>query len=168
MPHTLRYSLADPIIAHLNTIVLTVSDPFITSRFIGLVSISAVTVYELCIKDIFGRFSHSKHKVFGVFVNSCFYHLNGRIKLSNIKNDYLPKFGDVYVKRFTKNLELAEKTSLRNTGKSILSSYGNIIQWRHQFAHEGIIPSTVTYTEAVDSYQLGKEVIRILAESMKR
>ncbi len=106
--------------------------------------------------------------MFGVFVNSYFYHLNGRIKLSNIKEDYLPKFGDVYVRRFTKNLELAEKTSLRNTGKSIISSYGNILQWRHQFAHEGIIPSTVTYTEAVDSYQLGKEVIRILAESMKR
>ena len=54
MPLTKYYSLADPMIDHLDTVMLTAKDPFISSRYIGLVSIAAVTVYELCIKDIFG------------------------------------------------------------------------------------------------------------------
>ena len=77
-------------------------------------------------------------------------------------------FGEKYVKRFVAKLEAAEKLSLRNARLSILTSYGNIITWRHQFAHEGQIPSTVTYAEIVQSYNAGKEVIKCLAESMQR
>jgi hypothetical protein len=155
-------------ISHLDTVIPTVTDPFITSRYIGLVSVAAVTAYELCIKDIFYRFSQAKHKVFGSYVLSSMERINGRITLRNIKEDYLQKFGEIYVKRFNKKLEFAEQSTLKTTGKSIRSSYGNIIVWRNQFAHEGIVNDLVTYKEAVDSYQLGKEVIRVLSESMKR
>ena len=168
MPYSRYYNLADSVVNHLNGVMSSITDPFISSRYVGLVAIASVTVYELCIKDIFYRFSHSKHKVFGLFVNSTFERINGRIKLSDIREKYLPKFGDVYVKRFTKKIDLAEKNSLKTVNKSIKSSYGNIIQWRHQFAHEGNFVSTVTYEEAVDSYHLGKEVIRCLSESLRR
>jgi len=168
MPYRRHYYLADPVISHLNIVVPTITDPFISSRYTGLVAIIAVTVYELCVKDIFYRFSQAKHNVFGAYVNKSFSRLNGRITLKNIKDEYLPRFGDKYLKRFNKRLESAEQNSLRNFGKSICSSYGNIIQWRHDFAHEGNFLTTVTYNEAVESYNLGKEVIRILNESMKR
>lgn len=168
MSYIHHYTLADPIVGHLNSVVPEMTDPFIITRYIGLVSVAAVTVYELCIKEIFCGFGHKKHKVFGTYVNKSFERINGRIKLSNITEDYLPRFGDIYIKRFKKKLEKAEKTTIRQKHKSIRGSYGNIIVWRNQFAHEGDFPSTVTYQEAVESYQLGKEVIRILAETMRR
>ena len=168
MPHSRYFVLADSVINHLNTVMNTVSDPFISSRYVGLVSIASVTVYELCIKDIFFQFSNSKHRVFGSFVNKSFERMNGRIKLTIIKNEYLPKFGEVYVKRFSKKIESAERLTLRSSGKSIQSSYGNIIEWRNQFAHEGNFISTVTYNEAVESYYLGKEVINCLFKSLRR
>jgi len=168
MPHSRYYKLAEPVISHLNEVMSSVTDPFISSRYVGLVAIASVTVYELCIKDIFSQFSSSKHKIFGLFVTSTFERINGRIKLADIRDNYLPKFGDVYVKRFTRKLDLAEKNSLQTAKKSIKSSYGNIIQWRHQFAHEGNFVSTVTYSEAVASYHLGKEVIKCLSESLRK
>jgi hypothetical protein len=168
MPHSRYYNLADSVVNHLDNVMSTVTDPFISSRYIGLVAIASVTVYELCIKDIFFRFSNSKHKVFGLFVNRTFDRINGRIKLSVICEEYLPKFGDVYVNRFNIKLNLVEQNSLRTIGKSIKSSYGNIIQWRNQFAHEGNFVSTVTYNEAVESYHLGKGVIKCLSESLRR
>jgi hypothetical protein len=49
-----------------------------------------------------------------------------------------------------------------------LASYGNIITWRNQFAHEGIIPTTATYDEVKKAYHIGKNIIDCLAVAMKR
>jgi len=65
-------------------------------------------------------------------------------------------------------LEKKEKEYFRSQGISILSSYANIIVWRNQFAHEGIIPSTATYDEVKKSYELGKNVVDCLATAMRR
>ena len=61
-----------------------------------------------------------------------------------------------------------EKEILIAQRKSILTSYDNIITWLNLFAHEGQIPTNATYAEAVDAYEMGKEVIECLARSMKR
>lgn len=168
MAYTDHYILADGVVAHLNSIVGGIADPFLISRYVGFVSVSAVTVYELAIKEIFIGFGERKHKVLGEFTRNYFDQINGRIKTREIKERYLVLFGEKYLKRFKANLEGAEKLSLRNTNISILTSYGNIITWRHQFAHEGQVPSTVTYSEIVQSYNAGKEVIKCLADSMQR
>jgi len=168
MAYTDHYKLTDDMIAHLNTVIGGISDPFIASRYVGFVAIASVTVYELAIKDIFIEFGEKKHKVLGTFTRSYFNRINGRIKTSDLRNQYIVRFGEKYVKRFKRKLDKAEKQNLRNNGVSISSSYGNIITWRHQFAHEGTIPSTVTYNEITKSYEVGKEVVRCLAETMRR
>ncbi|MGD0610320.1 MAG: HEPN domain-containing protein [Anaerolineales bacterium] len=168
MAYTDHYQLADDVIAHLNVIVGGIQDPFLISRYIGFVAIASVTVYELAIKDIFIEFGEKKHKVLGEFTRKTFDRINGRIKTNTIRDEYISYFGDKYVKRFTKKLDETEKKELRNSGTSTLTSYGNVITWRNQFAHEGQIPSTVTFNEIITSYQVGKEVIRCLAETMQR
>lgn len=50
----------------------------------------------------------------------------------------------------------------------MLAAYGNIILWRNQFAHEGIIPATPTYEEVKKAYHLGKNIIDCLALAMRR
>ena len=72
------------------------------------------------------------------------------------------------MRRFKRRVAKREQEILRARKKSILTSYDNIITWRHLFAHEGQIPTNATYTEAVDAYETGKEVIECLASSMKR
>jgi len=163
-----HFILADDIISHIDTTIGTISDPFISSRYIGFVSISAVTVYELAIKDIFIEFGRKKNKVLGNFTFSFFDRLNGRIKTKTIEDEYIKRFGDKYVQRFKAKKQKAEKKSLRDDGISILASYSNIIEWRNQFAHEGKIPAYVTYNEVKKAYNAGKKIIECLAMTMVR
>ena len=163
-----HFKLADDLIAHLDSIVAGVSDPFISSRYVGFVAVVATTVYELAIKEIFLEFSSRKHKVFGIFASRFFERLNGRIKTSEIRGNYLPRFGDTYLRKYEKLERHAETESLRNTGSSVLSCYNNVVEWRNQFTHQGQIPTTASYHEVTRSYQCGKEVVHCLARALRR
>lgn len=163
-----HFRLADDLISHLDTVIGGVSDSFISSRYVGFVAVAGTTVYELAIKDIFLEFSAKKHKVFGVFATRFFERLHGRIKTGEIRNNYLPRFGDRYTRRYKKLEEQTENKFLRDHGKSVLSSYNNIIEWRNQFAHQGEIPTTPSYREVTSAYQVGKEIIHCLAKALQR
>lgn len=168
MAYVDHFRLADDMIVHLDTVIGGIADPFIESRYVGFVAVTSVTVYELAIKEIFIEFSRNKHKVLGTFAQSHFDRINGRIKTKTLRDEYIIRFGDKYVKRFKTKLEKAERDYLRNHSTSVLSSYANIITWRNEFAHGGVVPSTVTYGEITKSYRAGKEVIHCLAETMHR
>jgi hypothetical protein len=130
--------------------------------------VTAVTVYELAVKEILCTFGDSKHIVLGNFTKSYFDRINGRIKYKSLHEEYVSSFGDKYVRRFKKNVQKREREILLLKRKSMLTSYDNIVTWRHQFAHEGQIPTNATYAEAVDAYEIGKEMIECLARSMRR
>jgi len=168
MAYSDHFRLADDFINHLDGVIVNVSDPFISSRYVGFVSVAGITVYELAIKEIFMSFSEKKHKVFGQFAGIYFERLNGRIKTKEIRDNYLPRFGDKYVNRYTKLEEQVERQFLRNQGVSILSSYNNLIEWRNQFAHLGQIPTTPSYPEVKTAYNAGKEIIHCLARVLNR
>lgn len=163
-----HFKLTDDVIAHLDTVVGGIHDPFIASRYVGFVAVAAVTVYELAIKDIFCEFGEAKHRVLGSFTRSYFDRINGRIKIKIIHEDYISRFGDKYVERFKRKIEATEKKSLSELGISVRSSYSNIITWRNEFAHDGKIPTNATYEEVTKSYEAGKKVIACLAEAMHR
>jgi hypothetical protein len=160
--------LTDDLIAHLDPVVTSLSDPFLVSRYTGFVAVAAVTVYELAVKEILCSFGESKHIVLGNFTRQYFDRINGRIKYKNLHEDYVSCFGEKYVNRFKKNVEKREREILLLKRKSIKTSYHNIITWRNSFAHEGQLPTHATYSEAVDAYEFGKEMIQCLADSMRR
>lgn len=168
MAYSDHFRHADDVIVHLNGLVPGLTDALLRVKYTGFVTVSAVTVYELAIKEIFCEFGRKKHKVLGVFTESHFERINGRVTLNNIRDDYCAKFGDVYVERFKKQLEATAKTHLTAHRRDIRSAYSNLIIWRNAFAHEGSMPATATYAEAVQSYQDGKQVIHSLAASMVR
>ena len=130
MAYTDHYKLADDVIDHLNTVISGISDPFVATRYVGFVAIVSVTVYELAIKEIFVEFGEKKHKVLGEFTRSYFSRINGRIKVVNIRDEYIMRYGDKYVNRFKGKLTEAETQNLRDKGISIQSSYANIITER--------------------------------------
>ncbi len=163
-----HFKLADDMIEHLSSIIPTTTDPFILSRYSGFIVISAVTVYELSLKDIFINFAEKKHNVFGTFAKSHFDRLNGRIKYQMIKDDYISRFGDKYLQRYKRKMKILEDEILRTERKSVINSYNNLVTWRNEFAHEGQMPNTVTFNEVVTSYHLGKKLIICVAETMQR
>lgn len=168
MPYKSHFTIADDMINHLSSVVGNITDPFISSRYVGFVAVSAVTVYELALKQIFIEFALKKNQVFGTYTKSHFDRINGRIKHNQIRDDYVIKFGNKYLTRYNKKIDEIEKHFLTTHRKSVKSSYNNLITWRNEFAHDGIIPSTVTFNEVVSSYHLGKELIKCVYESMKR
>ena len=104
----------------------------------------------------------------GNFSRSYFERINGRIRFQSLLGEYVPLFGEKYVRRFKKVVMSREKEILVAKKKSIMQSYDNVITWRHQFAHQGQVPTNATYSEAVDAYEIGKEMIACLAVSMRR
>lgn len=168
MAYTDHFRLADDLIAHLNPIVAQIVDPFIASRYSGFVSVAAVTVFELAIKEIFFDFGEAKHRVLGTFTRSYFERINGRIKYDALHKEYVSRFGDKYVTRFKKNMAVVERNYLAANRRSVFSSYANLIEWRNSFAHEGTIPTYATYADIVEAYTVGKEMIHCLARSMRR
>jgi hypothetical protein len=94
MAYQQHYQLADDVITHLNPVVATIADPFISTRYVGFVAVIAVTVYELAIKDIFIEFGYKKHKLLGSFTEKFFHRINGRIRLRDLNEAYIPKFGE--------------------------------------------------------------------------
>lgn len=168
MPYTDHFLHADDVISHLDSIVPAITDPLLIPKYVGFVSVAAVTVYELAIKDIFIEFARKKHKVLGHFTEAYFDRINGRIKLQIIKDDYIGKFGSKYQARFNRYIEKRSKEYFLANHREIKNSYANLITWRNEFAHEGIINSTTTYPEVIQAYEDGKEVIHCLAASMTR
>lgn len=166
MPYTERFINTDNLIIHLNTFIGTITDGVILSNYSGFLSVSAVTVYELAIKDIFSNFATKKNTAFGIFVDSHFERINGRIKLSNLRDEHITSFGLKYLEKFNKDLERKDTLSLAAGTGSIKSYYGNLITCRHTFVHQG--NSTLTVNEVMTSYNLGKEVIHSLNAAMVR
>lgn len=168
MSYTDRFIPAADYIQHTNAIVAAINDPLIKRQYIGFIVTAAVTSFELAIKDIFTEFASKKHRVFGVFVEDVYDQINGRIMLKELRDKHISRFGDRYLKQFDRALESSERANLAARARSIKSSYGNIITWRHTFIHQGTIANNATYNEAVNAFEDGKEVIHILFQTMKR
>ena len=142
MSYQNHFKHADELVAHLNGVVPNIADPLLQVKYTGFVSVAAVTVYELAIKQIFIDFATKKHKVLGHFTESYFERINGRIKLPVVKDDYIYRFGERYTNRFKKNIEVFSNNYLASHKRDIRSSYANLITWRNDFAHEGKLNAT--------------------------
>jgi len=163
-----HFPLADDLIAHLDPVVAGAKDPFIQTRYVGFVCVSTVTVVELCVRDILVDFATRKHRVFGAFCHDLYDRMNGRITLKDLRDSYVKKFGDRYVIKFNKLLDSSEDSELRNSGRSMKSSYGNLITWRHSFAHQGIMPPNASYAEAKQGFEMAKKVLWCLDRALAR
>jgi len=168
MVYSDHFAIADDFIAHLDGVMDGIADPFVQSRYLGFVALSAVTVFELAIKEVFIAFAEKKHVVLGNIARSKFEQINGRIKIGSLENEFIRPFGDKYLNRFKRKLADAEYDSLRAGRGSIKASYGNIIQWRHDFVHRALFPGTTNYGELKASYGLAKGVVHCLNATMTR
>ena len=168
MTYSDRFALVEDYLAHVDPLMAAIADPFVEARYTGFIATSAVTAYELAIKDIFYAFADKKHVVLGEVTRARFSRLNGKIKLDDLKKEHIKMFGSKYIERFISKIEIADRDYIRNHGKSPKAAYNNVITWRNQFVHEGTLPNTTNYNEIKDQYMAGKEVVHCLCKSMVR
>ena len=162
------FSQSDLALAHLDTYVSGISDPFIVSRYTGYVAVTAVTAFEINIREKIFEFCRKKHNVFGNFADAYFAKTNAKVKTRQLQDDYLNKFGLRYVNRYKRKMEDLEQVHLRDYRKSLKGSYNNLVQWRHDFVHDGKLPDYATYADACDAYVHGKKVIEAFFETLVR
>lgn len=168
MPYSDHFKLTDDLIQHLDPVLAGLNDAFIESRYTGFLAVSSVTVLELAMKTIFWDCADAKHKVLATFCGQYFDRINGRIGLKTIREDYVAKFGSKYEARFGMALEKLEHYELKTNGVSIKASYGNLLTWRNEFAHEGNVPTNASYPEVKRAFGCGKQVMNCLASCMRR
>ncbi len=163
-----HFQIADDYIEYVDGVMNAMGDDFIRSRYLGFVIVSAVTVYEISAKEIIFNFARKKHKVFGEFMEARFQRTNAKIQIDDLKNDFVRKFGVKYEKRFTKKLDTLESRTLLSERSSVKGAYKNLINWRHSFVHTGAAPNTTNYEEIKKFYNLGKNVLICLDETLTR
>lgn len=168
MSYSRHFKPAKDYIDHTNAIVSMITDPGVKQQYMGFIATSTVTAFELAIKEVLYEFAEKKHRVFGNFVQSTYKTINGRITLDDLKKYHIPRFGEKYVNRFKGELERQERDYLKINGRSISSSYGQILVCRHTFVHQGVVPSNATYEEIVNSFDPAKKVVDILNQIMVR
>lgn len=158
MPYAVNFQHADDLITDIEA-QQSSTNALLQAKYSGVVSVLASSVYECAIKDILLEFARSRDTIFYNYVNTSFSKLNARIKLANLKDDYLNKFGVHYKANFIDLLNNEEDKALRDTGASITQSYSNLIQWRHDFVHAARCPAYASLEEAIASYKRGKVVV---------
>lgn len=166
MAYTSRFGSVDLLINQLQLLVQPDTDPLVLSSWAGLVAVKAVTAYELAIKDIFEDFARGKHKVFGTFVKSTYSRLNGRILYKDVKDGLVQPYGDKYSKKLVQKKDSKTSEVLASDGVDLVNTYNNLIQCRHQLVHSGTF--NLAFHEAVRSYRIGKKLIEVFDETMKR
>lgn len=141
-------------------------DPLVLSSMAGIVAVEAVTAYELAIKDIFEEFSRRKHNVFGRFVKATYDKLNGRIKYQEIKDNMVKSYGDRYLQKFVQKMETRTRIIFTSERVDLVQTYDSLVLGRHKFVHSGVL--TLTLSEAIRYYTIGKHLIEVLDDTMKR
>lgn len=168
MSYVHRFSSVDGFVTHLNGVIPALKDPFLQTQYVGFLCVSVVTVFELCIKDLFLSFAEKKHKSFGRYCSNVFDKMNGRVMIRDLRELHIKRFGDKYVSKFDSEISSCENANLSARGLSIRSSYGNVVVWRNSFAHEGSLPANASYLETCRGYESGKLILECLGRAMVR
>lgn len=156
------FEISDTYIQHSESAVAHIADPIIISRYTGFAATNAVTMYELAIKRLLIRYCSLQHPLLGNVAENIFAKVNGKIKIEDIKKNFLSKIDHNLSLTFEAKIAEWEPIILVSSGKSIRNSYNNIIQWRHDFVHNGHPPAHATLRETIESYYAGKCIIECL------
>lgn len=158
MPHTDRVIPVDDLFQEFNSIVFGFSSD-LQSKITGFMSVSAVTSYELAIKDILIDFASSRHAEFGNFIRKHLSRINGNIQIQQIK-DLIKSFDDNYSTKFENCLCDTESRLDVSQRYRMREDYKNLLTCRHKFVHGGHI--TLSFQECEASFNIGKNIINSL------
>lgn len=166
MPYTDHYQLVEDVTNHFDVAIATL-DPLLVSKYTGFFAVSSAAVLELALKDIIIEFAILNNSLFGQYVASRYERINGRIKLEDFHKEHLKPFGQTYRTKFKRRLSLIDRHFMRQQSFSVSTAYENLLTCRHTFAHEGVVPMSMTYQEVKRGFEAGKLVMSCLARTLR-
>ena len=128
----------------------------------GLLVVSMAASYENCVKETLVTFASGRHAAFGNFTSNNYERLNSRISIRDLHR-YAGIFDDGVRDRFKTLLDQRKRRIDARIGKNIESSYTQILNWRHDFAHAGVRNTTIE--EAMVTHRLAKRVLYAFDEA---
>lgn len=129
----------------------------------GLLVVLIAATYESCVKDSLNTFAAGRHKSFGDYTDRSYAKLNSRIQVSDL-NRYSILFDAAANNRFKAILSKKKDHFNMKLGRNIEGAYKQILDWRHDFAHQGTRNTTVE--EAYETHHLGKHVLYCFEEAL--
>lgn len=126
----------------------------------GLLAIAYVAAFENCVKAIFVSFGAATHPILGAVTEHHFDKLSSKIHWDYLGDGYAGQFGPSYKAEYLKCLSVEEAAVFAASQVSMKGAYANILTWRHKFAHEGVMLTTLE--EVTAAYPSAKQVIRAL------
>ncbi|MDO9474886.1 MAG: hypothetical protein Q7J28_17720 [Caulobacter sp.] len=130
----------------------------------GLLAIAYVAAFENCVKAIFVAFGTATHPVLGTVTEHHFEKLASKVHYDSIGNKYALQFGQAYKAAYENCLKAQEAAILAASQVSMKNTYANILTWRHKYAHEGVMLTTLE--EITAAYPTAKRVIEALDNAM--
>jgi hypothetical protein len=128
----------------------------------GLLVVAIAATYETCVKEILTNHASNHHVNFGQFAQNHFSKLNSRIDISDLHR-YATTFDVRMNNLFKQKLNTRKQKINMLIGKDMTTSYTQLLNWRHEFAHAGTRNTTVE--EAIKTHRLAKWVIYIFADT---
>lgn len=163
MAYTDKFKPADDLFATFTGTIGIYTDDF-KSKITGFLAVSAVTCYELAIKEILIDFAASRHSEFGNFMTNHLKRINGNIQIDNLK-ELIKNFESHYSSDYENQLKSCEASLPTNQKYAMRTNYKTLILCRHSFIHANNV--TLSFQECKDYYFLGKNVIKALSDTLK-
>lgn len=160
-----HFQLVDDVSGHFDSMV-NAADPFLQSRYVGFYAVASAAVLELALKQVISDFAKQKHPLFGDYIASRYERINGRISVEDVIKEHLRPFGTGYQTGFKNRLKAVDRYGIAKHGFSVKSSYESLLTCRHKFAHEGDVPSTVSYLDIKNGFLAGKAVMGCIARTL--
>lgn len=135
------------------------ANPEFKSLYLGLSVIMAVNSLENRVRDALLYFAMKQHPILYSVVSKEFEKINAKVKVSELKCD-LDLLGKQYKDAFEQKL-----TTIGYDDKAA-TLYGNLITWRHDFVHTGMMSCYPTYEEFLDNFHIGESIITAFEETL--
>jgi hypothetical protein len=136
---------AHDFISHLESVAPNPGGDLLHARFAGFAAVSMVSSLEQVVKEEFVCFANTRHADFEAFVVDVYDSFNAQLKMDLLISRHLKRFGQSRVLRFRTLVERCERRYLRWMRRSLKSDYANLIQWRHDCAHEGYLKNATLH-----------------------
>ena len=163
----IHFARIDDLVAEMNEVVPS-STNYQSVKFradlAGLLVVAIAATYENCVKEVLYSHTGRQHAAFESYARRKYNKINSRISINDLKS-YCELLDPALKKKFQDELAMRRKALLGRTGVNIESSYGQLLEWRHEFAHTGA--RNTTLEEASRAHLFGKRVIYTFAESLR-
>jgi hypothetical protein len=128
----------------------------------GLLVVTITATYETCVKQVIYRYAECRHVDFGTFARNNYDKINSKISVADLRK-YCKTFSPHIHHRFKSILNKKKQKVLYLARKDIEKSYQQILDWRHDFAHEWNRNATIK--DVVDMHRAGKIILYVFDES---